>query len=72
VSVPTIADRPPAVPHEEFLERQERTRRAIAAAGLDGLLAWGSRDWSWAVRWLATTSRASPTRRTSVTRASPR
>jgi Xaa-Pro aminopeptidase len=53
MTVPTIADRPPAVPHEEFLERQERTRRAIADAGLDGLLAWGSRDWCWAVRWLA-------------------
>lgn len=50
---PTIADAPPPIAPDEFLDRRERTRRAIADAGLDGLLAWGSVDWSWAVRWLA-------------------
>jgi len=44
---------PPPIAADEFAERQERTRRAIAAAGLDGLLAWGGRDYCWAVRWLA-------------------
>ncbi|MBS1678488.1 MAG: aminopeptidase P family protein [Actinobacteria bacterium] len=45
---------PPALPaREEYVERQERARRTIADAGLDGLLAFGSRAWPWAVRWLA-------------------
>jgi Xaa-Pro aminopeptidase len=48
-----IAPAPPQVGPTEFAERQERTRRAIADAGLDGLLAWGTRDMCWAVRWLA-------------------
>ena len=48
-----IAPAPPQVGPAEFAERQERTRRAIADAGLDGLLAWGTRDICWAVRWLA-------------------
>ena len=48
-----IAPAPPQVGPAEFAERQERTRRAIADAGLDGLLAWGTRDMCWAVRWLA-------------------
>jgi Xaa-Pro aminopeptidase len=48
-----LAPAPPQVGPAEFAERQERTRRAIANAGLDGLLAWGTRDICWAVRWLA-------------------
>ena len=48
-----LAPAPPQVGPAEFAERQERTRRAIADAGLDGLLAWGTRDMCWAVRWLA-------------------
>lgn len=48
-----IAPAPPQVGPAEFSERQERTRRAVADAGLDGLLAWGTRDMCWAVRWLA-------------------
>ncbi|MGE4428063.1 MAG: M24 family metallopeptidase [Solirubrobacteraceae bacterium] len=50
---PTVHDAPPPVPAEEFVARRARTRDAIAAAGLDGLLAWGSVNWSWAARWLA-------------------
>ncbi|WP_320668965.1 M24 family metallopeptidase [Patulibacter defluvii] len=50
---PTVHDAPPPVPVEEFAARRARTREAIAAAGLDGLLAWGSVNWSWAARWLA-------------------
>lgn len=41
------------VPAHEFAERQQRARRAAADAGLDGLLAFSSRTWPWAVRWLA-------------------
>lgn len=48
-----IGSAPPQVGRPEFDERRERTRRAIADAGLDGLLAWGTRDACWAVRWLA-------------------
>lgn len=48
-----ITPAPPQVGPAEFAERQEHTRRAIADAGLDGLLAWGTRDMCWAVRWLA-------------------
>lgn len=54
---PTIApdqsSAPPLPAREEYLERQQRTRAALAAAGLDGLVAFGSRNWPWAVRWLA-------------------
>ncbi|HST39451.1 MAG TPA: Xaa-Pro peptidase family protein [Conexibacter sp.] len=52
-TAPTVADAPPPIAPQEFVARRERTRRAVADAGLDGLLAWGSVDWSWAVRWLA-------------------
>jgi len=52
-SPPAAAAAPPQIAAGEFAERQERARRAIAGAGLDGLLAWGSRDTCWAVRWLA-------------------
>jgi len=50
---PSLADAPPPITRKEFAERRDRTRAAIEAEGLDGLLAWGSVDWSWAVRWLA-------------------
>jgi Xaa-Pro aminopeptidase len=50
---PKLKDAPPPIPREEFAERRARTRAALDAEGLDGLLAWGSVDWSWAVRWLA-------------------
>jgi Xaa-Pro aminopeptidase len=50
---PTLDQAPPQPGPGEFADRQERTRRAIADAGLDGLLAWGTRDLCWAVRWLA-------------------
>lgn len=50
---PALAAAPPEITHDEFAERQERIRRAIEAAGLDGLLAWGTRECCWAVRWLA-------------------
>jgi Xaa-Pro aminopeptidase len=50
---PTLDQAPPQPGPAEFADRQERTRRAIADAGLDGLLAWGTRDLCWAVRWLA-------------------
>jgi Xaa-Pro dipeptidase len=45
---------PPALPGPaEFRERQAHARRAVADAGLDGLLAFSSRTWPWAVKWLA-------------------
>jgi Xaa-Pro aminopeptidase len=50
---PVLADAPPLPAREEYLERQERTRAALAEAELDGLLAFGSQGWPWAVRWLA-------------------
>lgn len=50
---PSLDQAPPQIAPGEFAQRQERTRRAIADAGLDGLLAWGTRDLCWAVRWLA-------------------
>jgi Xaa-Pro aminopeptidase len=49
----TPADAPPEIGADEFAARRETTRAAIAAAGLDGLLAWSGRDMCWAVRWLA-------------------
>jgi Xaa-Pro aminopeptidase len=51
--LPELASAPPLPAREEYLERQERTRAALAEAELDGLLAFGSRNWPWAVRWLA-------------------
>ena len=50
---PVLAAAPPLPAREEYLERQERTRAALADAELDGLLAFGSQAWPWAVRWLA-------------------
>lgn len=50
---PTLASPPPLPAREEYLERQDRARAALAAAELDGLIAFGSRAWPWAVRWLA-------------------
>ncbi len=50
---PELSAAPPLPAREEYLERQERARAAVAGAGLDGLLAFGSRNWAWAVRWLA-------------------
>src|SRR3954468_17787807 len=52
-TVPRLADAPPLPGRAELLERQARTRGAVAAAGLDGLLAFSSRTWPWAVKWLA-------------------
>jgi Xaa-Pro aminopeptidase len=37
----------------EFAERRRRALAAAGAAGLDGILAWSSRTWPWAVRYLA-------------------
>ena len=50
---PEYADAPPLPAREEYLERQQRTRAVLAEAELDGLLAFGSNGWPWAVRWLA-------------------
>jgi len=50
---PELSAAPPLPAREEYLERQQRTRAALAEAGLDGLLAFGSHGWPWAVRWLA-------------------
>jgi Xaa-Pro aminopeptidase len=50
---PELSAAPPLPAREEYLERQERARAALAGAELDGLLAFGSRNWAWAVRWLA-------------------
>lgn len=44
---------PPLPDRAEYVERQERTRAMLAANELDGLLAFGSQGWPWAVRWLA-------------------
>ena len=56
-SVPSFAldqsSAPPLPAREEYRERQQRARAALAAARLDGLIAFGSRNWPWAVRWLA-------------------
>ncbi|HWI75340.1 MAG TPA: Xaa-Pro peptidase family protein [Baekduia sp.] len=52
-AIPTLRDAPPLPGRDEFLERQARTRAAVAGAGLDGLLAFSSRTWPWAVKWLA-------------------
>lgn len=50
---PTAADLPPAPSAAEFVDRQRRARAAVDAAGLAGLVAFGSRNWPWAVKWLA-------------------
>ena len=50
---PELAAAPPLPARAEYLERQDRARAALADAELDGLLAFGSRNWPWAVRWLA-------------------
>src|SRR3954451_20876807 len=49
---PELSAAPPLPARAEYLERQDRTRAALAEAELDGLLAFGSRTWPWAVRWL--------------------
>lgn len=53
VPSPPLPDPPPLPARPEFDERQIRTRAALADAELDGLLAFGSRTWPWAVKWLA-------------------
>jgi Xaa-Pro aminopeptidase len=50
---PELSAAPPLPTREEYVERQERTRAALVEAELDGLLAFGSHTWPWAVRWLA-------------------
>src|SRR6201996_1476890 len=50
---PELSAAPPLPARGEYLERQDRARAALAEAELDGLLAFGSRNWAWAVRWLA-------------------
>ncbi|OJU86025.1 MAG: hypothetical protein BGO11_08375 [Solirubrobacterales bacterium 70-9] len=50
---PTLDSPPPLPAQAEYVERQERARQAVEEAGLDGLIAFGSRAWPWAVRWLA-------------------
>jgi Xaa-Pro dipeptidase len=50
---PDLASAPPLPDRAEYVERQGRARAALAAAGLDGLVAFGSHHWPWAVRWLA-------------------
>ena len=50
---PELAAAPPLPARAEYLEHQDRARAALAGAELDGLLAFGSRNWPWAVRWLA-------------------
>ncbi len=50
---PELSAAPPLPAREEYLERQDRARAALVEAELDGLLAFGSRNWPWAVRWLA-------------------
>lgn len=44
---------PPAIALEEFAARRALALRVAGEQGLDGLLVWGSRNWPWAVRWLA-------------------
>jgi Xaa-Pro dipeptidase len=51
--VPVLDQAPPLPARGEFDSRQARTRGALADAELDGLLAFGSRTWPWAVKWLA-------------------
>ena len=50
---PNLASAPALPARAEYLERQDRARAALAAAELDGLVAFGSHHWPWAVRWLA-------------------
>ena len=50
---PELTSAPPLPAREEYLERQRRARAALAEAELDGLVAFGSHHWPWAVRWLA-------------------
>ena len=50
---PDQSSAPPLPARAEYLERQDRARAVLATAELDGLLAFGSRNWPWAVRWLA-------------------
>jgi Xaa-Pro aminopeptidase len=50
---PLLAPAPPQPARAEYDERQDRTRAALTDAGLSGLIAFGSRNWPWAVRWLA-------------------
>lgn len=44
---------PGPIPAAEFAERRRRAVAVAADAGLDGILAWSSRTWPWAVRYLA-------------------
>ena len=44
---PELSSAPPLPARAEYLERQERTRAVLAAAELDGLLAFGSHGWPW-------------------------
>jgi Xaa-Pro aminopeptidase len=53
MTTPALPPAPPLPGHTEFEARQARTRVALQDAGLDGLLAFGSRSWPWAVKWLA-------------------
>jgi Xaa-Pro aminopeptidase len=48
-----LADAPPLPQRPEFVQRQARAREALVEAELDGLLAFGSRNWPSAVKWLA-------------------
>jgi Xaa-Pro aminopeptidase len=51
--VPTAHDVPPHPDRAEFVARQDLARAAAREAGLDGLIAFGGRNWSWAAKWLA-------------------
>jgi Xaa-Pro aminopeptidase len=44
---------PTPIAVEEFAERRRRAVELAGGAGFDGLLAWSSRTWPWAVRYLA-------------------
>ena len=52
-AIPTLRDAPSLPGREEYVERQARARQMLVANELDGLLAFGSHGWPWAVRWLA-------------------
>ncbi|HST39979.1 MAG TPA: M24 family metallopeptidase [Conexibacter sp.] len=53
MTVTTLPAPPPAISHDEFAARRARAVALARDAGLDGLLVWGSRNWPWAVRYLA-------------------
>jgi len=52
-AVPDLTTPPPPIAPEEFAARRALALRVAAEHELDGLLVWGSRNWPWAVRWLA-------------------